>query len=104
MMDDEDESIEGEYVELPDDDETDVEDTEDGGALVTIGGNAKRSADFYENLAETMSENDLDHLASYFIDLIERDRQSRKRRDDQYAEGLRRTGLGDDAPGGATTA
>ncbi len=101
-MDDEDESIEGEYVELPDDDETDVEDTEDGGALVTIGGNAKRSADFYENLAETMSENDLDHLASYFIDLIERDRQSRKRRDDQYAEGLRRTGLGDDAPGGAT--
>lgn len=101
-MVDEDEGLEGEYIELPDDEETDVEDTEDGGALVTIGGNAKRSKDFYENLAETMNENDLDRLATYFIDLIERDRESRKRRDAQYAEGLRRTGLGDDAPGGAT--
>ena len=96
-----DDIAEGEYIDL-DEGDVDVEDTDDGGALVTVGDRRQRSEDFYANLAEDMPEGELDRLATYFTDLIERDRQSRKRRDEQYAEGLRRTGLGDDAPGGAT--
>ena len=44
----------------------------------------------------------LDELAYEYIDLIEVDREARKERDKQYEDGLRRTGLGKDAPGGAT--
>jgi hypothetical protein len=40
-------------------------------------------------------------LASKFLDLISKDKEARKKRDEQYEEGIRRTGLGDDAPGGA---
>lgn len=100
-MDDEDDIAEGEYIELGEDEETDVEETDDGGAVVTLGEGKRRTDDFYANLAEDMDEVQLDRIATQFIDLIQRDRESRKRRDEQYAEGLRRTGLGDDAPGGA---
>ena len=41
-------------------------------------------------------------MASEYLDLIDVDQQSREQRDKQYEEGLRRTGLGKDAPGGAT--
>lgn len=100
---DDDEMIEGEYMPLPDTDD-DVEDTEDGGAIVRLdeedttpeGQNA-----FYANLAENMAEPDLASLSSSFLDLIAKDKEARKKRDEQYEEGLRRTGLGDDAPGGA---
>jgi hypothetical protein len=35
------------------------------------------------------------------LDKIDKDKEAREKRDKQYEEGLRRTGLGDDAPGGA---
>ena len=99
---DEDELPEGEMVEL-EDDATDVEDTEDGGAIVTLDEEepAAGESDFYANLAETMPEPDLARISSQFLDLISKDKDARKKRDEQYEEGLRRTGLGDDAPGGA---
>ena len=99
---DEDEMPEGEYVELPDVGD-DVEDTPDGGAIVRLDDDSPRPADseFYANLAEDMSEGELARIASTFIDLISKDKDARKKRDEQYEEGLRRTGLGDDAPGGA---
>lgn len=105
MIEDEDmeEMVVGETVEFEDDDVTDVEDTEDGGAIVTIdeGGPAAGDSEFYDNLAETMPEPELKTLASKFLELISRDKEARKKRDEQYEEGIRRTGLGDDAPGGA---
>ena len=99
---DEDELPEGEMVEL-EDDATDVEDTEDGGAFVTLDEEepAAGESDFYANLAETMPDADLNRISSQFLDLISKDKDARKKRDEQYEEGLRRTGLGDDAPGGA---
>jgi len=102
MIEDED-IIEGETVEFDGEDVTDVEDTEDGGAIVTLdeNGPAAGESEFYDNLAETMSEPDLKSLASKFLELISRDKEARKKRDEQYEEGIRRTGLGDDAPGGA---
>ena len=102
MIEDED-IIEGETVEFDGEDVTDVEDTDDGGAIVTLdeNGPAAGESEFYDNLAETMPEPDLKSLASKFLDLITKDKEARKKRDEQYEEGIRRTGLGDDAPGGA---
>jgi hypothetical protein len=91
-----------EMVEVPEDEEADVIDTEDGGAIVKLDDeDEERSDDFYANLAETMPESELSTLASSYLDLIGKDKEARKKRDEQYEEGLRRTGLGDDAPGGA---
>jgi len=100
-----DEMPEGETVELDTGDEADVEDTEDGGAIVTLDEDEdepkKGDSDFYANLAEDMGDTELKDIASTFIELLARDKEARKKRDEQYEEGIRRTGLGDDAPGGA---
>ena len=61
-----------------------------------------KNPDFYVNLAEELDEDVLDQLADKYLDLIEVDKEARKERDKQYEDGLRRTGLGKDAPGGAT--
>ena len=91
----------GEMYELPEE-ESDVEDTEDGGAIVRLDGeDEQRSDDFYANLAEDMADSELAMLASQFTELVAKDKDARKKRDEQYEEGIRRTGLGDDAPGGA---
>ena len=99
---DEDELPEGEMIEI----ETDmvgVEDTDDGGAIVTIDEDdvSPGESEHLANLAETMPESELQRLSSRFLDLISKDKDARKKRDEQYEEGIRRTGLGDDAPGGA---
>jgi len=54
---------------------------------------------FYENLAEVF---DVKGLALEYADLIEKDKEARKLRDKQYEDGIRRTGMGNDSPGGAT--
>jgi len=99
---DEDDLPEGEYIEV-EDDVGEVIDTPDGGAIIRIGEDdgEDEDDDFYANLAETLPEGDMARLASTFLDLIARDKEARKKRDEQYEEGLRRTGLGNDAPGGA---
>jgi hypothetical protein len=99
-----DEPMQGETVPAPAEEDDGVEDTDDGGAIVTLDeeeSEQAKSPDFYKNLAEEMAESDLDKLASQFLELVDRDREARKKRDEQYEEGLRRTGLGNDAPGGA---
>jgi len=92
----------GEMFELPEE-ISDVEDTEDGGAIVRFGEEeeAVSESEFYANLAETLPEGDMDEVAQDFLGLISKDKEARKKRDEQYEEGIRRTGLGDDAPGGA---
>lgn len=80
-----------------------VIDTPDGGAIIVMEDDDEEAgeSDFYDNLAETLPEGDMARLASSFLDLISRDKEARKKRDEQYEEGLKRTGLGNDAPGGA---
>jgi chaperonin GroES len=99
---DEDELPDGELVAV-DDDDTGVEDTPDGGAIVRLDDedDGQPSPEHLANLAEELPEPELERLATRFLDLISKDKDARKRRDEQYEEGLRRTGLGDDAPGGA---
>lgn len=57
--------------------------------------------DFMANLAEELSEHELDEISNELVEAVERDKEARAKRDEQYEEGLRRTGLGNDAPGGA---
>lgn len=93
----------GEMFELPEE-ISEVEDTDDGGAIVRFEEGEEEQAEereFYANLAESMPEGDMDAIAQDFLGLIAKDKEARKKRDEQYEEGIRRTGLGDDAPGGA---
>ena len=83
-------------------DDLDVEEQPDGSAIVHMEYKGpEEDADFYENLAETIDSWDLSKLALKYTDFIERDKEAREDRDKKYEEGLRRTGLGNDAPGGA---
>lgn len=88
----------------PGDVEEEIIELEDGSVVVnfTPKKSPNEAPEFYANLAETFDEDILQSLASEYLDLIEVDKESRKQRDKQYEEGLRRTGLGKDAPGGAT--
>lgn len=88
----------------PGDVEQEVIEQEDGSVIVNFTPKASpnEAPEFYANLAETLDEDVLNGLAMEYLDLIEVDKESRKQRDKQYEEGLRRTGLGKDAPGGAT--
>ena len=81
--------------------EDEIEETEDGGAIITLGSNEKEIPEFYANLAEFIPERVMSDLAIDLIDDVDRDKEARKLRDKQYEEGIKRTGLGDDAPGGA---
>lgn len=102
-MDEDENILTGEIIEVPEDEDDGVTDTEDGGAIVRLDDEegAARSDDFYANLAETMAESELSELARTYLDMVAKDKEARKKRDEQYEEGIRRTGLGDDAPGGA---
>lgn len=81
--------------------DSDVEELDDGGAMVTLGVEVKVQNEFYENLADFLPESGMDDLAHDLMDAIARDKEAREERDKQYEEGLKRTGLGNDAPGGA---
>jgi hypothetical protein len=83
---------------------SDVEELEDGSAIVTMDEfpGPMEDEDFYSNLAESVNIFDLEKIGMRYLDMIEKDKEAREKRDKQYEEGLKRTGLGDDAPGGAT--
>ncbi len=84
----------------------DAVDTDDGGAVVTLDdedANQQPKPEFYANLigSDLLSATDAGSIIVELIDLIHDDKESRKEFDNMYAEGIRRTGLGNDAPGGA---
>lgn len=79
-----------EYIEL-----------EDGSVEILTAETGFSVSGFQDNLAEVFDDHTLNQLGSEFCELLERDKESRKKRDEQYEEGIRRTGLGNDAPGGA---
>lgn len=92
----------------PDDDGSDdgVEEQEDGTAIVhdkaaqdpELGAG---TSEFYDNLAESLEDSELDAITIELVDLIERDKEAQNKRDKLYADGLKQTGLSGDAPGGA---
>ena len=88
----------------PGDVEEEVIELDDGSVVVNFvpKSSPKEAPEFYANLAEVFDEDELEALATEYLDLIDVDKEAREQRDKQYEEGLRRTGLGKDAPGGAT--
>tara|TARA_R110000824_G_scaffold328271_8_gene515163 strand:- start:2585 stop:5119 length:2535 start_codon:yes stop_codon:yes gene_type:complete len=100
MMDDE---LQGETVALPNE-IAEVEDTDDGGAMVKLDELEASQEDKLAHFANIVDEVNQSKLKTVINDLVEkvgRDKESREKRDKQYEVGLQRTGLGDDAPGGA---
>ena len=85
---------------------TEVQEMPDGSAVVTMEDveGPQESPDFYENLAESINPSELSSISMRYLDLLEKDKEARKERDKKYEEGLKRTGMGNDAPGGATFA
>ena len=92
--------IQGEKFDLEQDDDG-MQETEDGGLLIAIGNEVSEDPEFFVNMAVFMPEHDMNDLAMEIIEAVSRDKDARKLRDKQYEEGLKRTGLGNDAPGGA---
>lgn len=75
---------------------------EDGSFDISLLGIEEQPQQFGDNLAETLSKEVLEDITRDLLDNIEQDIKAREKRDKQYEEGIRRTGLGDDAPGGAS--
>jgi hypothetical protein len=98
----EDEEKQGETVTL-EDKVPEVEDTEDGGAIIRLENeaDAQKHLEHFANIVDEVDPAMLNEATNDLLDKIERDKEAREKRDKQYEEGLRRTGLGDDAPGGA---
>lgn len=98
----EDDLPEGEEVEL-EDENMEVEDTEDGGAIIRMENEEDHAKhlEHFANIVEEVDPRDLNLAVNDLLDKISKDKEAREKRDKQYEEGLRRTGLGDDAPGGA---
>ena len=97
-----DEELKGETVRLEDVD-NEVEDTEDGGAILREKNDVdlKRNLSHFSNIVEEVDQSDLYAAVTDLLEKIDKDKTAREKRDKQYEEGIRRTGLGDDAPGGA---
>ena len=84
--------------------EEEVIEMEDGSVVINFKPkeSPQENPEFYANLAEVFDDGVLQTLSNEYLDYIDVDKEARSLRDKQYEEGLRRTGLGKDAPGGAT--
>lgn len=102
--DDDDEKKFNDIFDQEEPDEDDFEELPDGSVIVRMDSSKgpDEEPDFYENLAEDMPEYEVGSLAIKYLELIEKDKDARAERDKQYEDGIRRTGLGHDAPGGAS--
>ena len=88
-------------IELPEE-SLEVEDTADGGAMIKMESiTVKEGSEHFANIVEEVGQTELRKTINDLLTKINRDKEARQKRDLQYEEGLRRTGLGDDAPGGA---
>ena len=83
-------------VDLPD---IQAEEQPDGSAIINLEEGPEYNPDFYDNLADTIDPSVLSGLSFRYLDLIETDKEARSLRDKQYEEGIKRPGMGNDAPG-----
>jgi len=80
----------------------DIVENPDGSVTITDDEVEEESeSGFSDNLVLTLERKELTELSSDLLEKIERDKEARKKRDEQYADGLKRSGLSGDAPGGA---
>ena len=99
-----DQDAEGTEVDMPEMDDSELEELPDGSVVVHMQSKGPMDdEDFYANLSDSddILPMDLDGIALRYIELVEKDKEARKQRDRQYEDGIKRTGMGNDAPGGA---
>jgi hypothetical protein len=88
-----------EFDEVPDV----VTPTDDGGAIVQVSDDVptRPNREWYENIADDFDDATLNKISTRLLQDLERDRKSRTKRDKDYEEAIKRTGLGKETPGGA---
>jgi hypothetical protein len=78
---------------------------QDGTTVVSVDADVApgvdEQGDFYANLAMTLPDDVLNDLAEEYLEKIDQNIEARKKRDEQYADGLKKTGIAEPAPGGA---
>src|SRR5690606_23452622 len=74
---------------------------EDGSVDVMLDEPEEQERAFNENLAGVLPDTVVHDLGTQLLELIEDDLRAREGRDKQYEEGIKRTGTGEKAPGGA---
>ena len=87
------------FTDVPDK----VVDTDDGGAIVTVGDDVPTqiNKEWYDNIADDFDDATLNTIATRLLEDIERDKKAREKREKDYEEAIKRTGLGKETPGGA---
>lgn len=90
-------------VDQPNTGESDMDVTEnsDGSATIKRKPKPEGETDFYRNLAPDVDPQELSEISISLLELIDKDKEARKRRDDQYEEGMKRMGLDKETIGGA---
>jgi hypothetical protein len=89
-------------VETFTDVKSDVVDTDDGGAIVTVGEDAGRpNREWFDNIADDFDDAVKTKISTRLLEDVERDRKAREKREKDYEEAIKRTGLGKETPGGA---
>ena len=88
-----------EFEESP----SEVEYTDDGGAIVRVDDDVptRPNREWFENIATDFDDGTLQTLATRLLQDIDRDKRAREKRDKEYEEAIKRTGLGKETPGGA---
>ena len=83
---------------------SDVTETDDGGAIVSMGGDdddEKPNKEWFDNIADDFDDAVKNTIATRLLEDLERDKKARERREKDYEEAIKRTGLGKESPGGA---
>lgn len=82
--------------------EMQIEEQADGSALLVLPETpVSEPSGFSDNIAADIPKEARFQIGTDIIEMVERDKKARQKRHEQYEEGIRRTGLGNDAPGGA---
>lgn len=94
--------LSGEFMQT-ESEESDVRDTDDGGAMVKLDEveDEREREEHFANLAKTLDSSTLAKLADDLLDAIERDKKARSNRDKQQETGIKLSGLSDDDKQGA---
>lgn len=77
-------------------------DTDDGGAIIKVGDEESGpNREWFDNIADDFEDEVKNKIATRLLEDLERDRKAREKREKDYEEAIKRTGLGKETPGGA---